>query len=241
LDSLFGGDPFVPDDSAISTLQLNGIAHLVRHPFEGVLHPGKLIAQLLKKVHAAGIQLINGIDVEQLITGDTHVRIVVKESYELKARYVIVATNAFAGKLIPGLPLTPARNQVYLTQPVRGLQIRGCFHYDHGFIYFREVDGRILIGGARNLNFEEENTSEFGLTEIVRQRLSDFVRHHILPDKDFRFEFAWSGIIGIGNEKGPIIRMVDERVAVTVRLSGIGIAIGSLVGAQGAQMILDRI
>ncbi|HLF62171.1 MAG TPA: FAD-dependent oxidoreductase [Saprospiraceae bacterium] len=241
LISLFGSDPFVPDDTIAEKMKLKDIAHVIRHPFEGVLHPGKMMERFIHVVQSAGIAVLNGVEIQQLINEDTFVRIKGKGGLELKARYVIVATNAFANQLIPNLALIPARNQIYMTQPIPDLRLQGCFHYDHGFIYFREVDGRVLIGGARNLDFEGERTAEFGLTGQIRQRLTGFLSQHILPNTPFTMEYAWSGIIGIGDEKEPIIKMTDERIAVAVRLSGIGVAIGSLVGYQAAQLILARI
>jgi glycine/D-amino acid oxidase-like deaminating enzyme len=128
-----------------------------------------------------------------------------------------------------------------MTEKVPGLQLKGCFHYDRGFVYFREVDGRVLIGGARNADFETENTGEFGLTDFIRNRLTDFLQKHVVHDMPVRLECAWSGILGMGEDKSPIVQMVSERIAVAVRLSGIGVAIGSLVGETAADLILARL
>ncbi len=241
LRSLFGGDPFVPDDTIADKMDMDSIAHVIRHPYEGVLHPGKMMQMFIKLVHDAGISQLNGFRIQQLINEETFVRIEGVSGVSLKAKFVIVATNAFAGQLISDLPLRAARNQVYVTQPIPDLKLQGCFHYDHGFIYFREVDGRVLIGGARNMDIEREYTDEFGLTDQIRRRLSEFLSQHILPNTPFNLEYAWSGIIGLGAEKRPIVKMADERIAVAVRLSGMGVAIGSLVGSQAAELILSRL
>ena len=238
---LFNSAPFVADDSIADAMQLHDVAHVIHHPFEGVLHPGKMMQQFTTSVQAAGISLFNGFEIQHLISEDARVRLLGAQGIHLTAKYCIVATNAFALQLVPAIEMRPARNQVYLTGPIDNLALKGCFHYDHGFIYFREVDGRVLIGGARNADFENENTSEFGLSEPIRQQLVSFLGRHILPETTFDIEYAWSGIIGIGEEKSPIVKMVDERIAVAVRLSGMGVAIGSLVGAHAAQLVLARL
>jgi hypothetical protein len=222
-------------------MQLQSVEHVISHPYEGVLHPGKMMEMFIKQVHDAGISILNGLKIHQLFNEGAFVRVDGASGISLKTKYVIVATNAFVDELIPGLALRAARNEVYLTQPIPGLRLQGCFHYDHGFIYFREIDGRVLIGGARNLDIEGSYTEEFGLTDKIRERLTAFLKQHILPDTPFNLEYAWSGIIGIGEEKRPIVKMADERIAVAVRLSGMGVAIGSLVGCQAAELILSRL
>ena len=58
--------------------------------------------------------------------------------------------------------MQPARAQVLITKPIKNLQIKGTFHLDKGYYYFRNIDNRILFGGGRNLDFKTEETSEFG-------------------------------------------------------------------------------
>jgi len=48
----------------------------------------------------------------------------------------------------------------------------------------------------------------------------------------------WSGILGIGTVKKPIVQKIAPHVAVAVRLGGMGVAIGSLVGEEGAALLL---
>jgi hypothetical protein len=52
----------------------------------------------------------------------------------------------------------------------------------------------------------------------------------ILPNQDFRIEYSWSGIMGVGNTKSPIVKMLNNNTAIGVRLGGMGVALGSQVG-----------
>jgi hypothetical protein len=65
------------------------------------------------------------------------------------------------------------------------LDIKGTFHLDRGYYYFRNIGNRILLGGGRNLNFDEENTTEFAQTEIVQNKL-ELLKEVILPNQDFK-------------------------------------------------------
>src|SRR5690606_25606470 len=109
---------------------------------------------------------------------------------------VVVATNAFARKLIPDVDVWPNRAQVLLTSPIPDLKWEGCFHHDRGYDYFRNIDGRVLLGGGRQLDPSSEQTDDFGITEPVQTYLENLLREVILPNTPFTTEKRWSGIMG---------------------------------------------
>jgi glycine/D-amino acid oxidase-like deaminating enzyme len=139
------------------------------------------------------------------------------------------------------LEVEPARAQVLVTKPVEGLQLKGSFHYDHGYYYFRNIGNRILFGGARNLDFEEENTMDFSLTSKIQNRLDELLTTMIAPGRNPEVEMRWSGIMGIGPKKSPIVEKVSERIYCAVRMGGMGVALGSLVGEDAAKMVLTEL
>jgi glycine/D-amino acid oxidase-like deaminating enzyme len=47
----------------------------------------------------------------------------------------------------------------------------------------------------------------------------------------------WTGILGLGPVKKPIVEKFSPNVVVAVRLSGMGVAIGTLVGQEGAILL----
>src|SRR5690554_4284564 len=126
----------------------------------------------------------------------------------------------------------PARAQVLITKPIPNLHIKGTFHIDEGFYYFRNFENRILLGGARNIDFETETTTEFELNKKIQNQLNEILKTVILPNTNFEIEQRWSGIMGIGTSKTPIVKQLSENVFCGVRLGGIGVAIGSLTGKE---------
>src|SRR5690606_24053804 len=112
LAPVFGSEVFVPDDAYAVTMGLDGVAHVVRHPFEGVLHPGKMMRMFWQQVEDAGIAMFNGVNVRRLDQEDDYVTVCDAQGMSWRARYVIVATNAYVAGLIDGLPVIPCRNQV---------------------------------------------------------------------------------------------------------------------------------
>ena len=94
-----------------------------------------------------------------------------------------------------------------------------------------------MFGGGRNLDFKAEETASFGQTPLIQNKLEDILKHIILPDTPFEVDHRWSGIMGMGTQKRPIIKQISENVSCGVRLGGMGIAIGSLIGKELAELV----
>jgi len=148
----------------------------------------------------------------------------------------LVATNGLTKRLLADTALEPARNQVLITEPIPNLHLKGTFHFEQGYYYFRNYENRILLGGARNKAKEAETTDEFGLTPLIQNTLETFLQEVILPNQQVKIAHRWSGILGVGTQKSPIVQKYSEHIGIAVRLGGMGVAIGSLVGAEGAAL-----
>jgi glycine/D-amino acid oxidase-like deaminating enzyme len=106
-----------------------------------------------------------------------------------------------------------------------------------GYYYFRNIDDRILIGGGRNLDFSNEKTMNFGQTDLIQNKLEEILKTIILPTTSFEIDQRWSGIMGVGDKKKPIVKQISNHVFCGIRLGGMGIAIGSLVGRELAALV----
>jgi hypothetical protein len=58
----------------------------------------------------------------------------------------------------------------------------------------------------------------------------------ILPNQKFEIDQRWSGIMGLGPVKSSIVKEISKNVYCAVRLGGMGIAIGSLIGEEAAEI-----
>ncbi|TSJ47892.1 NAD(P)/FAD-dependent oxidoreductase [Fluviicola chungangensis] len=205
---------------------------------EGAIDTGKLLLATQKDLAKKGIVVLNGIEVTQVQTNQNEAFI--ETNYgEIKAKKVGITINGFAKKLLPQLAVEPARAQVLVTSEIKDLQVKGTFHMDKGYYYFRNVGNRILFGGGRNLDFMAENTFELDQTDLIQNALEHLLKEKIIPNTNFTIDYRWSGTMGIGAEKGPIIEKVQPHVAVGVRLGGMGVAIGSLIGERLASLLQD--
>ncbi len=210
----------------------------IYNPYEGQLNPMKAIQYLYRKAISEGIIILKGIDVDTWSKKNDVFEVLDRDSHTFCSKKILVATNGFTGRLLSDLDVKPARNQVLVTKPIHELQIRGNYHYKKGYIYFRHVDNRLLLGGARFIS-DKENTSSYGQTSEIQEYLSNLLKERILIDQSYDIDQWWSGILGVGNAKGPIVKEIERGLFVAVRLGGMGVAIGMEVGQKSAQQILN--
>lgn len=233
LRPLFKSDVFNKDVDRFNFKGTN--EYLIFNPFEGQIDTGNMMQALLKKAQAATILILNQQTVTSYADNENAVEVVLKD-FSFYSKKLLFATNGFSNQITNGA-VKPARAQVLITEPIKNLDIKGTFHLDKGYYYFRNIGDRILLGGGRNLDFDTETTTEFGETEIIQNRLEQLLKEVILPEKDFKIAHRWSGIMGIGNSKNPIVSQLSSNVYCGVRLGGMGVAIGSLIGQDLADLI----
>lgn len=209
--------------------------HLVFNPFEAQIDTGNMMQALLKNAVSANILILNQQTITAYLDKGNEVEVALGD-FSFRAQKLLFATNGFANTLT-NAAVIPARAQVLITEPIADLVIKGTFHLDKGYYYFRNIGNRILLGGGRNLDFQAENTTVFGHTEIVQKKLEQLLKEVILPNQKFEIAHRWSGIMGIGARKNPIVSQLSDNVYCGVRLGGMGVAIGSLVGTELADLI----
>ena len=113
---------------------------------EGQIDTGLMMKQLIHKVQSQDIHIFFGTEVTNFSSGQGSVHLETN-FFECKARALFIATNGFS-KALQIEDVKPARAQVLITKPIKNLQIKGTFHLDMGYYYFRNIDQRILLGGG---------------------------------------------------------------------------------------------
>lgn len=215
----------------------NILPTLFHTPFEGQIHTGKMMSALLQKVLGTGVKILNQVRVSQYEETPTAVHIET-DKLDFNTSRLIIATNGFSAQLnIPDVK--PARSQILVTEPINNLHIKGAFHLDEGFYYFRNIGNRLLLGGGRNLDIAGEETTSMEYTDLIQNNLERLLRESILPQTPWKVEQRWSGIMGVGDQKKPIVKRLSERVSCGVRLGGMGVAIGSKIGQELAKITLN--
>ena len=80
------------------------------------------------------------------------------------------------------------------------------------------------VGGGRHRDPEGETTTELALHDDIQAWLDTQLHEVILPGRQVKVAHRWSGIMGFGDSKSPVVRRVDERVVCGVGLGGMGVA-----------------
>jgi len=229
--------PFKLADKKIDSFRFKKVIHLIRNDLEGYLHSGKLLNVLLHQVRLMGVQVLNNIEIKKFEKINDRVELETNHAINLSAGQLLICVNGFAKQLIPDLDVEPARGQILLTSPIKNLPWKGTFHYQQGYYYFRNLGNRVLLGGARNLALSEEKTYSLETTPVIQNELERFLKQVVIPDQEYSIESRWSGTMGIGTEKMPILKEISPDIFCCVRMSGMGVALAPLLGERVAKMM----
>lgn len=240
LKDIFGDDEvFRISDNAISVFGFNPdvVKSMVFSPYEAQIDTGKMMRSMMKYAVGSGILYFTGAEVKGFEEKDAEVEIFVENQHSqlmtcFKSPWIVICTNAFTSYLTGEKWPTPARGLVLATKPVKGLKLNGIYHYDEGYYYFRNYRDRVILGGARNLDFEVEQTDEFGVNEKIYHALLKFLAEVILPDREHEIDTVWSGIMGFTGNKLPGIRKISDKIISIVSCNGMGIALSSVIAEE---------
>lgn len=223
------------DDRVSSKFGFENIYGSFHNRLEGQIDTSKMNAAFYKLAVEMNIHVLFGIEAQKI---ESNKRTLVDTNVgQIEAKSVAICTNGFAKQFLPDDDIQPARAQVLITKPIKDLKIKGTFHYQEGFYYFRNIDDRILFGGGRNLDKQSETTTSLETTEMILDQLKQLLETIILPNTPFEIDYDWAGIMGVGKTKKPIIKKVKENVYCGVRLGGMGVALGTLVGKEVSEMM----
>lgn len=213
------------------------IKALIENTCEGELHTGKMMHALMSYATQLGVEIKTGVTVKEFNEEADKVVVQLKNSLvdevlPFTCKQLFVCTNAFTKQLLPNEEIMQGRGQVLVTEPIEGLKLKGVFHMDKGYYYFREIEGRVMIGGGRNEAIQKETTSKLGITDTIQNKLEEKLRDIILPGIDYTVAQRWAGIMAFGADKQPLVKQVSDRVYGAFRLGGMGVAMGSYVAKE---------
>lgn len=217
--------------------QLTGFEAMVENSFEGSLHSGKLVQQLIKLCMQNDIQLFFSVELKNWNATASDVEVHTSAG-KLTCHQLILATNAFTNSLCDA-DIKPGRGQVMVTSEIPNLKLNGTFHFDEGFYYFRNIGNRVLLGGARNLAFEEETTTAFEVSSSIQSALEEFLQEHILHNQSYTIDYRWSGIMGFISNKKPLLQLIDKNVIAVSACNGMGVALSPIMAEQVLTFVKD--
>ena len=199
---------------------------------EGAINSGRMMRTLHQRIQKEGVRTWWNTRMESIDPGVARL----ENGFDIEAERIAVTVNGFAGSLL-GLPVKPARGYIFITKPIADFGWKGTFNHDRGYVYFRNVEDRLLLGGARNLAVEEETTDHFGINPVIKEYLHGFADNVIKLPAGWEIDMEWSGIMGMTADKEPLIKEIKPGIFAAAGLSGMGIAIGMQVARELLEVI----
>jgi len=225
-------------DEKLPALGLRNFDALIENVTEAALHSGQLVSALTGKLRETGVQVLTGMELTGWSENDSAIRIDTLQGISLSAGQVLFCTNGFSKSLFPQLDLEPARGQVIVTSPIPALPLKGTFHFDEGFYYWRNFGDRILLGGARNTAPDAEHTTDLAGSQQIRQALEDFLARHLDQRFQYTIDHHWSGIMAFTGNRLPMIGKISARIHAAIACNGMGVALTPLVAEQAASLLI---
>jgi gamma-glutamylputrescine oxidase len=224
------GDGFAAEWIDKLAAPLNGrFAGAILHPGDAVLHPARVVRRVARAAVEAGVEIRE----HERVTTTT----------DLDAVAVVVATDGYPTGLLGPLEglIVPTRGQMIATEPIEELLFERPHYGRHGFDYWHQRDdGRLLLGGFRDVDMTTEFTDREETTPVIQRALERFAAE--LVGRPLRVTHRWAGIFGLVPDLLPIVGRVpgDGRTWVAGGYSGHGNVLGFLCGELVAGAILGR-
>src|SRR5581483_5028775 len=159
----------------------------------------------------------------------------------LDAEQVLVATDGYGHGLVPELTETswPTRGQVIVSKPLDRVLYDKPHYARQGFDYWQQLpDGRVLLGGFRDVSILDELTDVEVTTDTIQRSLESFLEE--LLGEPPEVTHRWAGIFGLTQDLLPLVGRVPGRDGLWVAggYSGHGNVLGFACGELVANAIL---
>ena len=148
---------------------------------------------------------------------------------------VLVLVDGRLEQLLPEVPVRTVRLQMLGTSPVPPRFPRPVYLRD-GYEYWQQLpDGRIVMGGFRDLGGDEEETASTDVTPVVQAALDELLAA-VAPEAVVTHR--WAASVGYTDDALPYLGEVREGVWAAGGYCGTGNVIGALCARQLVSEVL---
>ena len=196
---------------------------------DGELHPVRYVRGLARAAVAAGARISEGSRVTEVSAGEVRA-----EGARIRAGAVVVCVNAYSSSLVP-LRIRPVRGQMLATAPLARRAFERPAYAHRGYRYWRQrADGRVLVGGWRDIAADEEVGEDERTTDRVQAELERFVRARA---PEATITHRWAGIMGFSHDALPYVGRLSSGVFVNAGFTGHGLAFATATGELVAALV----
>ncbi len=225
-----------------------GVANFVggiKYLKDASINPMKLVDKMTQKVRAYEncevFENTEVYDIEQTPGGTT----VIKTSqFEIESQVAVLALNGYSAsfKKYFADKIYPTRGQIMVTEPVPKIMEGPCYA---NFVldYFRQLaDGRVLIGGFRQLEKATEVGYSDHTTDVIQSALYEFLQTHIPVLRDKKVTHRWAGVMGFSFDGQPLVGAMPDQPQVYFvgGFTGHGLGLAFHSGKALVDLMFDR-
>ena len=245
LHEVAGFDVSILPKSAIrSELGTDSYFGLMVNPRSGSVQPAKFVHGMAFAAERAGTDIHEGtrvLSIERIENSNGNRFIVKTERGNISSKEVVLAANAWAGKIVPHFRrrVLPVDSFVIATEPLSKELAkrlipnnRGAYDTRKVLAYYRlSPDGRMVWGGEATF----KGASPKRNINILRQGMIN-----IFPElADLKIDYYWSGTIGITLDENTHAGRVDG-MWYSMCYVGHGVTLATYMGQQLANEILGK-
>lgn len=207
----------------------------LRFPADAALQPFRRCARLAEAALAAGARLHTRTRALDLERGRVETR-----HGTVRCGAVVVCVDgrleALLGEL--GGRVRTARAQMLATAPTDEVRIAGPVYARWGWDYWQQLpDGRVALGGCRDLGGDGEWTQNDSPTGPVQARLEQLLRERIGVSAPITHR--WAGLIACTDGALPVVAEVRPGVVAAGAYNGHGNVLGPICGRAAAALATD--
>ena len=199
-------------------------------PSDGILNPLHRAVVLANLARNRGAKLYH--DTKAISFKDNFVK---TQFANIEAGLIIVAVDGYLHKIFPQLSdkIYPVRLQMASTIPSKK-KIDMPVYANFGYDYWQQLpNGRVVIGGGRTTNIDEECTdireTTFGVQNYLRNKLNSIgVKEEI--------DRSWAGIVGYTYDALPVKQEMHSGVWAVGGYNGTG----NLIGPMMTKQVIDE-
>jgi len=217
-------------------------------PGSGQLHPGKLVALLKAAATMAGAEIYDGTAIVDVEEGET-LRLTSADGKTIRAKAVILATNAFTSKLgYLRRAVAPFFDYVGITAPLTdaklaetGWRLRVPFNDSRTEVFYLGLtrDQRIHIGGGlADYEFNNGVTNPKQAETRYAALREELLRIYPMLG-DVPFELCWNGAVDMSLDQTPAIGKMGkfQNIFYALGYSGHGVNLTSVFGRILADLV----
>ena len=158
----------------------------------------------------------------------------------VRAPIVIVAVDGGLDRVLPELDgrVRTVRLQMLGTAPASDVRYERPVYSRYGLDYWQQLsDGRIALGGFRDVGGDGEWTHDARPTDVVQRALERCLRERVRTAAPITHR--WAALVAYTSDGLPVVEQVRDGVWATGAYNGTGNVVGALCGRAVAQLAVS--